>query len=66
MLPQDQTERRRIYDRVFAAGAEIHAAVENLRIANEADVRRAEDVWAIEQLLPDCLPPAVLMESLSA
>jgi sporadic carbohydrate cluster protein (TIGR04323 family) len=66
MLPEDARQREHLYERVFAAGCEIHAALENLRITDQADVRRAEDIWAIEQLLPDCLPPSALTPSLSA
>jgi len=66
MLPDDARKRANIYARIFAAGGELHAALENLRIADDSDIRRAEDIWAIEQLLPDCLPPDELTQSLSA
>jgi sporadic carbohydrate cluster protein (TIGR04323 family) len=60
MLPHDDTARHRVYERVLGTGGELHAALESLKIANENDVQRIEDIWTIERLLPDCLPPNVL------
>ena len=60
MLPEHRAARRRVYDRVLAAGAELHAAVESLKIADEEDVARIEDIWMIERMLPDCLRPKAL------
>ena len=51
MLPDDRTERQRIYSRVFEADAELHAAVEEFRIADESDARRVEDIWKLNHAL---------------
>jgi sporadic carbohydrate cluster protein (TIGR04323 family) len=50
MLPQRPERRRAIYDRVFAAGASLHGALENLSIREEGDVLRIEDMFAVERL----------------
>ena len=60
MLPGGDAARRRLYERVLDSGAELHAALESLKIASESDVRRIEDIWTIERLLPRCLPPSAL------
>jgi sporadic carbohydrate cluster protein (TIGR04323 family) len=60
MLPQERTARLRVYDRVLASGGELHAALENLKLADENDVARIEDIWMVDRLLPDCLPPKAL------
>jgi sporadic carbohydrate cluster protein (TIGR04323 family) len=50
MLPQRPERRRAIYDRVFAAGASLHGALENLSVREEGDVARVEDIFAIDRL----------------
>ena len=51
MLPGNQVERRGIYDRVMGAGCVLHAAVEDIRIADSKDVRRVEELWTLNQAL---------------
>lgn len=61
MLPERAERRRAIYDRVFAAGASLHGALENLSLADEGDVRRIEDVFAAARLVearPASIPSA--------
>lgn len=60
MLPQERGARRRVYDRVLTSGAELHAALENLKLADESDIQRIEDIWMVDRLLPDCLSPLAL------
>lgn len=50
MLPERPERRRAIYDRVLAAGASLHAALENLSIGERGDVERIEDLFAAERL----------------
>jgi sporadic carbohydrate cluster protein (TIGR04323 family) len=47
MLPRTVERRRRVYDRVLAAGRQLHAAVEDMIIASPADVARWEDVFLV-------------------
>lgn len=49
MLPEREERRRAIYDRVLAAGAEFHAALENLVIASEADIETVEDIFLVRK-----------------
>ncbi len=57
MLPESRPARLRIYDRLLSAGAELHAAVENLALRSEEDVRRLEDIRLIDGLLASCPDP---------
>ena len=50
LLPEDPARRRTVYDRVLAAGAEIHGALEGVAIRDEADVARVEDTFRIAAL----------------
>ena len=50
MLPERRERRRAIYDRVFAAGASLHGALENLSLSEESDVQRIEDIFAADRL----------------
>ena len=47
MLPDDRDRRRAVWDRVAAAGATIHGAVEDWAVRSAADVARAEDLWVV-------------------
>jgi hypothetical protein len=50
MLPERAERRRAVYDRVLAAGASLHGALENLSLCEEGDVQRIEDIIAAERL----------------
>ena len=47
MLPEEPARRRAVYRRVLDAGAQLHAALENLAIAGDDDVERCEDILAV-------------------
>ena len=49
MLPEQAKRRREVYRRVLAAGASLHAALENLALTNESDVGRLEDLFQVER-----------------
>lgn len=53
MLPRNRVARRVIYDRILSAGATMHMAVENYKIANALDVERVEEIWRISEALQD-------------
>ena len=58
LLPPRAEARLAIYDRVFAAGASLHGAVESLGIAAREDAKRFEDIWAVKALAgTNALPP---------
>lgn len=51
MLPHDAEQRTQIYERIFAAGATLHAALENLSVSSADDVPRFEDLLSAAFLL---------------
>ena len=59
MLPNDQTARHTVYDKVLEYGRELHAAHENLFIRSPRDIARFEDILLVDQLAATELPEAV-------
>ena len=53
-LPEERGHRLRLLRRALASGAVLHAALEDLRLADEDDLRRWEDITLIRQVLPRC------------
>lgn len=51
MLPTDRDHRASVYRRVLDAGASLHAAVEDLVVADDAAARRIEETWRIHEAL---------------
>ncbi len=51
MLPQKPERRHALYERVFAAGADLHGALEGMAITGPEDVARLEDILMIERAL---------------
>lgn len=49
MLPGATDRRLDVCRRILAVGAEIHCAVEDLCLASESDLERAEDLWRLQQ-----------------
>jgi sporadic carbohydrate cluster protein (TIGR04323 family) len=52
LLPERSERRAAVYERVLAAGASLHAALEQLAIRTPDDVARFEDVIAVANALP--------------
>ena len=50
MLPERPERRRAIYERIFAAGASLHGALENLSLREASDIQRIEDIFAAARL----------------
>lgn len=48
MLPQRAERRRAVYHRILTSGRRLHAAVEDLTLATDDDVRRWEDVFLVQ------------------
>ncbi|MGA3038640.1 MAG: LIC12192 family sporadic carbohydrate cluster protein [Vulcanimicrobiaceae bacterium] len=51
MLPRDAEQRSTIYERIFGAGATLHAALENLCVSSPGDIPRFEDLLSAAFLL---------------
>jgi sporadic carbohydrate cluster protein (TIGR04323 family) len=47
MLPREAARRREIYDRILAAGCELHAALEETALTRAADIDAFESVLTI-------------------
>jgi sporadic carbohydrate cluster protein (TIGR04323 family) len=53
-LPEDATQRNRIYDQIVGMQKTIHFAVEGLRVSTPHECERIETLWCIRQTLPSC------------
>ena len=60
-LPVRSSARLAVYDRILAAGATGHFAVERLAVAAADDVARLEDIWHVQQAVPLC--PTVIPQA---
>jgi sporadic carbohydrate cluster protein (TIGR04323 family) len=49
MLPQRRERREALYERIFEAGADLHGALENMPLRDEADVARIEDIFMVDR-----------------
>lgn len=47
MLPERAERRLALYERVLAANATLHAAIEDLVLAGPADIARWEDIFSV-------------------
>jgi len=56
MLPQNHERRHAVYDRLLATGQTLHGALENIRVADTADVARLEDIFLVAQFAPAAAP----------
>ena len=54
MLPQRAARRRQVYERIVAAGVELHLVLEGFVIRDPADVRTVEEILSASALLPLC------------
>jgi sporadic carbohydrate cluster protein (TIGR04323 family) len=61
MLPDDRDRRRTVWDRVLAAGATVHGAVEDWAVRSAADVARTEDWWLVAAAMRRPADPALLL-----
>lgn len=57
LLPPSRGERRSIYKQVLTAGGTLHAALENLVVASDADIAPIEDIWMVRQSLEQAQTP---------
>lgn len=51
VLPTQRERRLRAYERVLAGGKTLHAALENLVLANRSDIAAWEDIIGVEAVL---------------
>ena len=53
-MPEDDNERRRIFDNILSYNKEIHFAVEGLSLYDNDSYNRIEDIWQVRKLVPFC------------
>jgi len=54
-MPETQKYRLKTYENVLDKDGEIHFALENLKIVDQSDIERVENIWLVRQTMPDCL-----------
>jgi len=54
-LPENQEKRFQIINRILEKNGEIHFALENLKISNEMELARVENIWLVRQTLKNCI-----------
>jgi len=54
-LPENQNNRKQIYNRILESKGILHLAVEGLQMENEKQKDRLEEIWLVQQTLPHCL-----------
>jgi sporadic carbohydrate cluster protein (TIGR04323 family) len=53
-MPENDNERRRIFDNILSYNKEIHFAVEGLSLYDNDSYNRIEDIWQVRKLVPYC------------
>lgn len=54
-LPIDLENRKRFYDGLLSSSKICYFAVEGLKLSNQEEMERIENLWKIKLILPDCL-----------
>ena len=57
-LPEQDSERKEMYQTVLDAGKTFYFCVEGLKLENKNDMERVENIWLVRKTLPLCLNPA--------
>ena len=50
LLPRRKERRLAIYDKVLKTGSTLHCALEGFSLSTEADIQRAEDIFAVDDI----------------
>lgn len=54
-LPENASERERVYSRVLSLGKTLYFAVESLKMSSKAECERVEMIWQVRGTLSYCL-----------
>ena len=57
-LPIDTEQREMIFKKIFTLGKTLHFCVEGLRVSNEEEKKRIENIWLVKKAM--LINPAVL------
>lgn len=55
LLPEEKLERDRVSQLILKNNKTIYFAVEGLRMSNEIEHERIENIWQVKKTLPHCL-----------
>ena len=53
-LPEENSQRQRIYEQILSQQKDLHFAVEGLRANTQKECERIETLWRIRLTLPHC------------
>ena len=53
-MPEDDSERRSVFNSILSVKKEIHFAVEGLSLYDNESYSRIEDIWQMKKTLPNC------------
>ena len=54
-MPEDDVERKSIFNSVLSSKKEIHFAVEGLSIYDNETCEKIENIWRVKKTIPDCV-----------
>ena len=54
-LPEENSQRQRIYEQILSQQKDLHFAVEGLRANTQKECERIETLWRIRLTLPHCV-----------
>ena len=53
-MPEDDIERKNIFNSILSCKKEIHFAVEGLSLYDDKTCMQIENIWQVKKILPDC------------
>lgn len=53
-MPEDDTERQGIFNKILSSNKEIHFAVEGLSLYDNESYSRIENIWQVRKTIPYC------------
>mgnify|MGYP006089093655 CR=1 FL=1 len=54
-MPEDDDERKSIFNSVLSSKKEIHFAVEGFSIYDNETCEKIENIWRVKKTIPDCV-----------
>jgi len=53
-MPEDRIKRLEVYEKIIMKNGELHFALEDIVIASNNDLDKAENIWLVKQIMPNC------------
>ena len=54
-MPKNKEKRLQIINKILDRNGELHFALENLKISNNSEIGRVENIWLVRQTMPNCI-----------